>query len=371
MKLTVPHMGNCYIAFEALLQEMGHEVILPPTCSKKTLSLGTKYSPETICLPMKINVGNYIEAIQLGAEGIVMIGGSGPCRLGYFAQVQMEILKDLGLDVELIVLEPAREGLKNLKDQILRLAQPKGIGSLWRGLRLAWEKQKAVELLENAACYVRPREKQLGITSRVLQASLANIRQANSIASLRRICREEQARILDLANHSPVQPLKVGLIGEIYTILESFTNLNLEERLGHLGVQVTREVSVLRWVRDHIFLSPFASYRIKRLVKQTDGYLNSWVGGHGLESVASTIQLAKADYNGIVHIMPFTCMPEIIAQSVLTKVSADLQIPILFLIVDEHTGEAGYQTRLEAFVDLLQRKQKEFQHEKATSLFGC
>ena len=44
--------------------------------------------------------------------------------------------------------------------------------------------------------------------------------------------------------------------------------------------------------------------------------------------------------------MPFTCMPEIIAQSVLTKVSADLQIPILFLIVDEHTGEAGYQTRL-------------------------
>jgi predicted nucleotide-binding protein (sugar kinase/HSP70/actin superfamily) len=29
------------------------------------------------------------------------------------------------------------------------------------------------------------------------------------------------------------------------------------------------------------------------------------------------------------------------------------KIPFLYLIIDEHTGEAGFQTRLEAFVDTI------------------
>lgn len=357
MKLTVPHMGNCYIAFEALLTEMGHEVIIPPSCSKKTLSLGTKYSPETICLPMKINVGNFLEGLQLGAEAIVMIGGSGPCRLGYFAEVQKEILKDLGVEAELIVLEPPREGLRLFKEQIQRLAQPKGLGSIWRGLRLAWEKQKAIEALENASHYARPREARKGATSDALASGLAKIRAASSVGDIRRITMEEEACILNLAS-SGLHPLKVGIVGEIYTILESFTNLDLDERLGYLGVELTRTVSVVSWVRDHIILNSFKLYRNNSLIKQAKGYLNGFVGGHGLETVASTVQLAEENYAGVVHLMPFTCMPEIVAQSVLEKVSRDLDIPILSLIVDEHTGEAGYQTRLEAFVDLLERRIK-------------
>ena len=60
--------------------------------------------------------------------------------------------------------------------------------------------------------------------------------------------------------------------------------------------------------------------------------------------------LAKEGVDGIVHILPFTCMPEIVAQSVLPLVSRDYQIPILTIVVDEHSAEAGIQTRLEAFV---------------------
>ncbi|MGB4266133.1 MAG: CoA protein activase, partial [Limnochordia bacterium] len=46
MKITFPHMGNLYIAIEALLGELGHEFVVPPKSSKRTLTLGTKYSPE-------------------------------------------------------------------------------------------------------------------------------------------------------------------------------------------------------------------------------------------------------------------------------------------------------------------------------------
>jgi predicted nucleotide-binding protein (sugar kinase/HSP70/actin superfamily) len=57
-------------------------------------------------------------------------------------------------------------------------------------------------------------------------------------------------------------------------------------------------------------------------------------------------------FDGVVHIMPFTCMPETIAKSILPRVSRDVGIPVLSLVIDEMTGKAGVATRLEAFVDL-------------------
>ena len=49
-------------------------------------------------------------------------------------------------------------------------------------------------------------------------------------------------------------------------------------------------------------------------------------------------------------------MPEIVAQSILPSISRDYEIPILTIIIDEHSGQAGLITRLEAFIDLLQWK---------------
>jgi len=49
-------------------------------------------------------------------------------------------------------------------------------------------------------------------------------------------------------------------------------------------------------------------------------------------------------------------MPEIITRAIAPEISMKHDMPFLSLVVDEHTGEAGFQTRLEAFVDWLQRK---------------
>ena len=106
MKVTFPHMGTAYIPFRALIEGLGHEVIVAPACTQRTLSLGTRYAPESACLPLKINIGNYLEAAELGAEAIVMAGGIGPCRFGFYAYVQQEILRDIGCDMEMIILEP-------------------------------------------------------------------------------------------------------------------------------------------------------------------------------------------------------------------------------------------------------------------------
>ena len=77
MKVTFPHMGNMYIPLKSLFEQLGVEVVVPPPTTKKTLDLGVKYSPEFACLPLKLTIGNFIEAFSLGANTIIMVKSSG------------------------------------------------------------------------------------------------------------------------------------------------------------------------------------------------------------------------------------------------------------------------------------------------------
>ena len=72
-----------------------------------------------------------------------------------------------------------------------------------------------------------------------------------------------------------------------------------------------------------------------------------------------SIYYANKGFDGVIQLLPLNCMPEIVAKSILCNVSKDLNFPIMTLILDEMTGEAGYLTRLEAFVDLLKRRREE------------
>jgi len=96
MKITFPHMGNVYIAVEAFLRGLGHEPVTPPPSSRRTLELGSFHSPAEVCLPFKIALGNMLEGMAQGAEAVLMIGGWGPCRLGYYAEIQRLLLQALG-----------------------------------------------------------------------------------------------------------------------------------------------------------------------------------------------------------------------------------------------------------------------------------
>ena len=102
MRVAMPHMGNIYIPFKALFQRLKVDFVMPPVNNQRTLSLGARYSPEGLCIPFKMTLGNLIEAAELGANTMLMPGGNGICRLGYYTKVQEQILRDLGYDVEVI-----------------------------------------------------------------------------------------------------------------------------------------------------------------------------------------------------------------------------------------------------------------------------
>jgi len=66
--------------------------------------------------------------------------------------------------------------------------------------------------------------------------------------------------------------------------------------------------------------------------------------------------LHAKEYDGLIHLAPFTCMPEIVAQNIMPSTKEN--IPVLTILCDEQIAKPGMLTRLEAFVDLLERKRR-------------
>ncbi len=66
--VSFPMMGDIFIPVKAILEGLGAKVILPPENNKNVLELGVKHSMETICIPYKLNLANYIMALDAGVN---------------------------------------------------------------------------------------------------------------------------------------------------------------------------------------------------------------------------------------------------------------------------------------------------------------
>ncbi|MHB0886917.1 MAG: CoA protein activase [Bacillota bacterium] len=359
MKVTFPHMGTLWVAAKAILEDLDLEVVVPPMPTRETMSIGVKHAPEFACLPLKVNVGNYIEAFQRGAEAIVMAGGVGPCRFGYYAQVEREILDDLGYPYRMIVLEPPKDHLGDLINEIKDFTGQRSLRRIYRAVRLGLAKLAALDAVERQAGIVRATEAEVGETSRAVRKATNLIDRAALMEDIR----TAGQRGLDFLEAVPRRdgepaPLRVGLIGEVYMLLEPFVNLDIERQLGEMGVVVERHVYLTDWVRSHLALDFLRMDHERETRKAAEPYLRHWVGGHGLESIGNTVLYARRGFDGVIQVAPLTCMPEIVARSLLPAVSQDANLPVMSLFLDEHSGEAGIKTRLEAFVDLLTRRRE-------------
>jgi predicted nucleotide-binding protein (sugar kinase/HSP70/actin superfamily) len=353
VKITYPHMGNVSIVIKALLTDLGLELILPPPTSRRTAELGVRYSPEFACFPFKLNLGNYLEAYELGADTILMAGGVGPCRFGYYAQVQQQILDDMGVKMPMVVLEPPDVSFHEVKDKIHYLIGDLSWWKVFKAIRFAWSKARAIDTIEEKLLYLRPRVQEPFKLENIFRETLKEIDQAADRRKVQRVVNSFLKKCEKMPQLS-VKPLKVGLVGEIYTVLEPFANYDMERRLGLLGVEVTRSIWLSAWINEHLC---GGLIRVRTECgndkKLAAPYLNSFVGGHGIETVGSTVGFAQRDYDGVIQLSPLTCMPEIVAHSVFPAISKDYEIPLLTFYLDELSGDAGIQTRLEAFIDLI------------------
>ncbi|HHY33615.1 MAG TPA: CoA protein activase [Firmicutes bacterium] len=365
MKITFAHMGNLYITVKALLEDLGAEVVVPPMPSKRTLSIGSRYSPEFACLPLKVNIGNYVEALELGADTIAMAGGVGPCRFGMYGEVQREILKALGYEFDMVIIEPPQGRIRHVLEQVGRLVGRNPMRKYVGAVRLAWAKMTAVDELEKAAQRARPFERRRGAATSALGSALKLVDEASGISQVRRALEEGQEMLRSVqdptpgaSRRNPESPPRIGIVGEVYVVLEPFVNFEVERRLGEMGVLVERSIYIGDWVKEHVFKDFMRLRKSRRPYDLAKPYLCHFVGGHGVETVGHTVEYARRGFDGVIQLAPFTCMPEIVAQDVLPAVSRDLGIPVMTLVFDEHSSDTGVLTRLEAFVDLVERSRR-------------
>lgn len=368
MKVTFPHMGHFYITGKTIFEGFGLDVIVPPPCTKKTLDLGTKYSPESACLPLKINLGNYLEAIELGADTIIMGGGVGPCRFGYYAEIQRDILEDLGHHLEMVVLEPPDVHFGEVWDKVkylMRSSWPQATKSIY----LAWHKTFAIDQMEREVHKIRPREVNAGEADRVFMYMLHDVDNCQTKSLVQNTIKFYLDEFRQIPVYKSKSIIKVAVLGEIYTVLEPFVNFDMEKILGRLGVEVYRPLFLSQWINDHLFGGILPINGSKKAKKLSSPYLGYFVGGHGRETVGHAVEL-KDKVDGIIQIAPLTCMPEIVAQTLLYKVSEDTGIPVMTIYVDEQTGKAGLTTRLEAFTDMIYRNKFLGKKEDISSCMG-
>lgn len=352
MKVSTPHLGNLHFTLDDLFRRLGCEYVKPPLTSTKTLQLGAKHSPEFACLPLKINIGNFIEALEMGADTLIMAGGHGPCRFGYYGIVEERILRDLGYDFKFFMLEPFGDGKRAFYRVFASISPGLTIRGLWKILKLSFAKGRAFDQLTKRSLQVRAYELNKGDTNRALKEAEAILTLADTAAEIEEATAEALA-VIDAVDQDPERDvLRIGIVGEFYLLIEPFSNFGIEEVLGHMDVYLERTVWVTDWIapnrNNYIYGYP------KKLVKQKAApYLSQNVGGEGRETIGGIVLFAERGFDGIIQLLPFGCMPENIATSITPKVQRDFDIPVLTLAFDEQSGRAGMITRIEAFSDLL------------------
>ncbi len=349
MRLGLTHMGNIDVVVKAIANKLGSDLVMTPPTSQRTLSLGVKYSPETVCLPFKLQLGNMIEALELGADTLMMPGDVGPCRMGYYHKVHEQILRELGYEFQMVT---QTRGIMHMVKYLINGAP---LGKVITASHFAMTKLKTLEKLERVVHKIRAIEQNKGEATRIYEEGIKAIDNAPGYPALRQAKREYLQKLMSLPSITSPAPLKVGVTGEFFVVIDPFTNMDIEIELGKLGVEVRRHISVGELARLNPFIYVLGLREKDKSHKAAMPYLSCHIGGDGWQSVGERILHAR-DWDGIVHLEPFGCLPEIMARNIMPSTKEGP--PVLNIIYDEHTGKAGIITRLEAFVDMLYRKKR-------------
>lgn len=354
MIISFPHMGNYHIPISCLMENtLNGKALPPPPTTKRTIELGTKYSPEFVCIPFKYNLGNYIEALENGANILIHAGGG--CRFGYYAEVLEQILKDLGYEFKLFSLVDTHNmKVLSLYKEFNKLNPDLTLFQFAKAFKIA---QTQVYVLDNIEKYIRGNigfEREQGSFERLEKEFHAVLRKTSSDSEVKNLERLYMSKFKSIPLDKPSHPLRVGIVGELYTLMEPFSSYFIEKTLAKKGIEVRRYITVsyLIFAKDH---------KEKRIVKAASPYLKYAIGADGTDSVAKSKLMAEEKFDGIIHIKPFGCTPEVNSMPAVQKVSRDYDIPIIFFSFDSQTSETGIKTRLEAFYDMLMMRKESAQ----------
>jgi len=164
------------------------------------------------------------------------------------------------------------------------------------------------------------------------------IKKAAKIASLKEKElkeNEEQDFFKKIQSEKP----KIILVSHPYNLYDEYVNLRAKEKLKKLGAEVI--------FVDEVPLGICQPHQHK----SASNIKFHWEFGKEIMEKINTI----LNYNitGAIEISSFQCGCDAVLKEFVEKEFKQNKIPFLYLMIDEETGEAGIQTRLEAFMDTI------------------
>jgi len=351
-KVAFPRYAEYNCAIRYLLEYgVGVECIMPPKLTNRTLKIGARNSPDFACSPFKIILGSMIEALEAGADTLVMVHGL--CKLGYFGELQEQIMRDMGYEFDFVNLSEYNTGKKRGFIKALKKLNPKA--NLAKFAVAFIEAVMMVEYLDEITGeYYKKRafEQEKGAHEKVYRRFLTDMYAAGSISDIRSGYKRAKQALTEIKINRPINPVRVGIIGEFYTAMDEFSNLEVERKLSNLGIEVHRWMNLTNRMFKYA-----GENNLKVKIKD---YVSYTMGATSTGNIWAAKKYAEQGFDGIVHIKSANCTPEIDIMSVLQNISEDYRIPVLYLTYDEQTSDVGLMTRLEAFYDMLAMRKKVF-----------
>ncbi|MGY4707661.1 acyl-CoA dehydratase activase-related protein [Candidatus Bipolaricaulota sp. J31] len=403
--IYLPYMCDHNHALEGALAHFGYRAKTLPPPDEESLVLGRRYSTGGECLPFILTTGDFLKLLKRPdfdpkRSCIFMATSTGPCRFCHYFAAQRLVLKRLGHDVDFISLEAY--DAYTIRD----------LGTPFR--RAAWYGIAAVDLLQKLLWATRPYEVNPGETDAVYREGLVRVKEAlaeEGIQGLLRALPGIVERFTAIEVREEDRPL-IGVVGEIYVRANFFSNLNIVRVLEELGGEV-RVAPVGEWLAYTIYkklgdtrlrgewLSHIKTrlerlvlrldeHRLARLfspalepweleeppteevVSHSEPYISEAYRGEPVLTVGKAIDYALKGFDGIVNVMPFSCMPGTMVSAVSTRVRRDYGIPWINLTFDGQK-QAHLRTRLEAFMHQAQahRETRWKNHFQKPRQSGC
>lgn len=266
---------------------------MPARITREIVNLGVLNSSDMICYPYKVTLGQQIWALNQGATDLVMYNSCGLCRMKHYWQLQELALSQLGYQFTMHVFT---------KKNMVKMIREMG--------KVSWLK-----------------------AYKILREMLAKMREVEQ-------------------NHwgfRPERKLKVGIVGEVFTCWESDINFDIVRKLQRSGVNAHVSISATDYMNER-------TERDREAVREAKSLLTQELGGHGFQSIVNTIHYAKRGYDGVIHLMPLSCLPESTVETIVDYMAGKYNIPLYRFAFDESNFEKGFMTRLETFISMLKRR---------------
>ena len=327
------------------------EYVLPPKLTRRSDELGMKYSPEAVCFPFKTLLGSMIEVLEAGADTLVMPHGL--CRLGYFGELMEQILRDQGYDFEFINMAQYSTGRRRDWLKLLKRLEPHP--NVPKITKYFIEADRMVGYLDDATerYYENVGFDPSGRMKKIFRRFIAEMYKVDSRAEIEAAYQRCVDDFDAVELNKPAHPIRVGMVGEFFTVMDKYSNLELEEKIADMGVEVHRWMTI-----SHRLLHYPGEKNMQVPIQK---YAQFEMGPTSTANIWAAKKYADAGFDGLIHVKSAYCTPEIDVMPVLQNLCRDYKMPLLSLSFGAQTSDVGVETRLEAFYDMVRAKQMKMQ----------